>query len=374
MKIKRNILLNPGPATTSDSVKLAQVVPDICPREEEFAIIVNDLRTDLTSIVTELDDRRFYDTVFIGGSGTAVMDAIISTVVTEKVLVINNGAYGNRAVEIAKAYNIEFEEFTSSNSSQINIETLRSSIAQMDEKPSHLVSIHHETTTGLLNDISQIGKICRDFNIEFIVDAISSYAAIEINMKKMNISYLAGTSNKNLQGMAGIAFCVFEKQALLNKENASKRNYYLNLLDQYKNFSSKNQLRFTPPVQTFYALKQAVDETLKEGVAQRYLRYSSMWQRLDDGLRNLGLDILVKEEDSSKLMTTIFEPNITNFSFDHMHDYFYQKGITIYPGKVSDLNTFRIANIGQLDVADIDTFLLELTNYLESKETHECEN
>lgn len=364
MEIKRNILLNPGPATTSDSVKLAQVVPDICPREEEFAEIVEQLRTDITAMVVKKDDIEKYDTVFIGGSGTAIMDGIISSVVTNKILVIDNGAYGNRAKQIADGYNIDSVVFPSSPSMKIDIKALEETIEKMEKKPSHLAAIHHETTTGLLNDIKAIGAICKKYDIEFIVDGISSFAAIPIDMEEMNITYLAGTSNKNLQGMAGIAFCIFKKEALLLKEKLPKRNFYLNIIDQYINFKNKNQLRFTPPVQTFYALKQAVKETQAEGIEQRYERYSTMWETLNKGLMEQGFELLINEEISSKLMTTIFEPNNPKYSFQAMHDYFFEKGITIYPGKVSDLNTFRIANIGELNVEDIELFLKELKSYM----------
>ncbi|MCP4914399.1 MAG: aminotransferase class V-fold PLP-dependent enzyme [Oligoflexia bacterium] len=369
MNVKRNILLNPGPATTSDSVKMSQVVPDICPREEEFANLVDDLRKKLTSIAVSDSNHidEIYDTVFIGGSGTAILDGIISTVTTGKIVIINNGAYGKRAIDIAQSYNLDYEEFKSSESEAINLHELDQYIGSLKNKPKHLYCVHHETTTGLLNDLEELGKIAKAHKLEFIVDGISSYAAIPIDMEKMNISFLAATSNKNIQGMAGIAFCVFNKEALLTKKDYKAPNYYLNILNQYLNFQNKNQLRFTPPVQTFYALEQAVEETFKEGVENRYQRYSDMWTVLNKGLLELGFELLISEENSSKLMTTIFEPKIDKYSFKDMHDYFYQKGITIYPGKVSHLDTFRIANIGELTTKDIILFLEELKNYLDER-------
>ena len=123
-------------------------------------------------------------------------------------------------------------------------------------------------------------------------------------------------------------------------------------------------MRFTPPVQTFYALKQAVKETQTESIEKRYERYCSMWSVLNKGLMEQGFELLITEEASSKLMTTIFEPNNPKYSFQAMHDYFFERGITIYPGKVSDLNTFRIANIGELNVEDIKFFLKELKVYM----------
>ena len=366
MNVKRNILLNPGPATTTDSVKMSQVVPDICPREEEFATLVEEVKNDLTRIVVKPEDYNDYDSVLIGGSGTAVMDAIVSSFVTGKLLVVNNGAYGKRIVDIATSYKLDVEQFECSSSVPVSIEDLETVITSMSKKPDHLAIIHHETTTGILNDIKAVGDLCRKYNVELIVDAISSYAAIPIDMKEMNISFLATTSNKNLQGMAGIGIAVCNLNDLMKRKDYKAPNFYLNLFDQYINFKNKRQMRFTPPVQTFYALKQAVKETLDEGVEDRYARYSGMWKILNDGLKEQGFDLLIKEEDSSKLMTTIFDPKSDRYSFNEMHDYFYEKGITIYPGKVSELNTFRIANIGALENNDIKLFLKELKNYMET--------
>lgn len=366
MNVKRNILLNPGPATTTDSVKMSQVVPDICPREDEFATLVEEVKNNLTRIVVKPEDLNEYDTVLIGGSGTAVMDAIVSSFVTGKLLVVNNGAYGKRIFEIATSYRLDVEELKSSSSVPISVEDLERKIVSMKKKPDHLAVIHHETTTGVLNDINAVGELCKKYDIELIVDAISSYAAIPIDMKEMNISFLASTSNKNLQGMAGIGIAVCNLNDLMKRKDYKAPNFYLNLFDQYINFKNKRQMRFTPPVQTFYALKQAVVETLDEGVESRYARYRGMWKILNDGLKEQGFDLLIREEDSSKLMTTIFEPKSDRYSFNEMHNYFYEKGITIYPGKVSELNTFRIANIGALENKDIELFLNELSNYMKT--------
>jgi aspartate aminotransferase-like enzyme len=254
--VKRNILLTPGPATTTDSVKFAQVVPDICPREKDFGCLMEDVAEELTRLVAE---PEHYATVMFGGSGTAAVESILSSVVgKDTVILINNGAYGKRMCEIANAYELNFHEFTSSPQNSIDFEELETFIKGFHSKISYLAVVHHETTTGLLNDIVSIGEICRRYQIDLIVDAISSFAALPIRMKEMNISYLAASSNKNLQGMPGIAFVIANKQKLESLREQKSQNYYLNLFAQYKYFSETRQMRFTPPVQTFYALQQAI--------------------------------------------------------------------------------------------------------------------
>lgn len=361
--VKRNILLNPGPATTTDTVKFAQVVPDICPREESFGRLMQAVATELTSFVGRPEQ---YTTVLFGGSGTAAVEAILSSVVDQGViLVVHNGAYGQRMYEIAKAHQLDVLEFTSPYDAMVDLHALETFLQHSPRKISHLAIVHHETTVGLLNDIKAIGQLCSRYQIDLIVDAMSSYGAIPIDMKEMNISYLAASSNKNLQGMAGISFVIADKKKLESLEHMTPRNYYLNLYAQYKYFAEKLQMRFTPPVQTFYALKQAIEELKQEGVEERYARYSASWRTLIQGIAQLGLKHLVEEQDHSKLVTAILEPDDAGYDFKEMHDYFYAHGITIYPGKWDKLKTFRIANIGAITYQDIERFLVLLKCYLQ---------
>ncbi len=194
---------------------------------------------------------------------------------------------------------------------------------------------------------------------------MSSFAAIPIQMKKMNISYLAASSNKNLQGMAGISFVIAKKIELQKQKEIQPANYYLNLYVQYQYFIKTGQMRFTPPVQTIYALKQALIELKEEGIDERYKRYSELWEILVAGFSRLGLKHLISKENHSKLITAIIEPDCTAYDFNHMHDYFYKNGITIYPGKLNSLKSFRIANIGDLTSDNMELFLRLLEKYLQ---------
>ena len=369
MEIKRNILLNPGPATTSDTVKLAQVVPDICPREKEFGDVMEFVSKELTNFVGSNDK---YTTVLFGGSGTASVEAILSSVVDDgTIIIINNGAYGQRMCEIAEVYNLNYVEFKSSPIEEINLNELEDIIekhnlenTKSDKAPiSHIAVIHHETTTGILNDIKAIGSICKKYQIDMIVDAMSSYAGIPINMDEMNIKYLASSSNKCIQGMAGISFVIANKESLENTKNIKARNLYLNIYKQYSYFKDNYQMRFTPPVQVLYALKQAIIEAKEETIEKRHERYKECCKILWNGLDKLKLKKLVNEKASSMLLTSIVEPEIKGYSFDDLHDYLYNKGFTIYPGKVASKNTFRIANIGQIYPENINKFIEILEEY-----------
>ena len=359
-KSKRNILLNPGPATTTHSVKMAQVVPDICPREHEFGDLMEYVSVELTKIVA---NPKKYTTVLFGGSGTAVVESTISSVVPydKTIIIVNNGAYGKRMCQIASTYDINYIEFESSPIKPINLKKLTKVIKE-NKNISHLAVIHNETTTGLLNNLYDLGQIAKKYNLELIVDAMSSYAAIPIDMKKQNIHYLLASSNKNIQGMAGIGFVIANTKSLEKLKDIKPRAFYLNLFAQYENFIKSHQMRFTPPVQTLYALKQAIIETKKEGVTNRYKRYSKSWKTLIAGLKKQKLHYLVEDKYHSKIITSIFISE--NINFNMMHDYFYNKGFTIYPGKVANFNTFRIANIGDIDYMDIKRFLQLLDNYL----------
>jgi 2-aminoethylphosphonate-pyruvate transaminase len=196
------------------------------------------------------------------------------------------------------------------------------------------------------------------------VDAISSYGAIPIDMETMNIGYLAASSNKNLQGMPGVAFVIADKSKLANLGSVSPKNYYLNLIAQYQFFAKTSQMRFTPPVQTLYALKQAIDELKLEGVEERYARYTKSWETLIAGITRLGLKHFINEEHHSKIVTALMEPDCAGYDFKEMHDYLYARGFTIYPGKLESLNTFRIANIGDINYLDIEAYLELLEQYL----------
>lgn len=360
-RVRREVLLNPGPATTSDSVKYAQVQADICPREKEFGQVMDWTRTELTKIAA---DPAEYVTVLWGGSGTSADEAMLSSAVPEdgRLLIIDNGAYGARMAKIAAVYRLNHEVFKSPTTRPVDLNALEDKLKA--GRFTHLALVYHETTTGLLTDLPAIGRICRRLGVVTVVDAVSAYAGIPMDLAALNVDFMASTSNKNIQGMAGIAFVICRRERLAATASIPMRNYYLNLWDQHAAFEKTLQTRFTPPVQAFYALRQAIIETKVETVAGRYARYSACWETLLKGIEPLGLRCLIAPEHQSKLITAILEPDSPRYRFEELHDLARRAEFTIYPGKLSDANTFRIANIGDIQPAEMARFVELLSGYM----------
>jgi 2-aminoethylphosphonate-pyruvate transaminase len=362
-QIRREVLLNPGPATTTDSVKYAQACADICPREKEFGDVMRWICRELTALVA---DPLEYETVFFGGSGTAADEAMVSSCVPENghALIVDNGSYGERLAKIAAVYKINHTVFKSSTHEKIDIASLENEFKT--GKYTHLVIVYHETTTGLLNPLDIICPLAKKYNIVTVVDAVSIYPGMPMNLSKLCFDFMASTSNKHIQGMAGVGFVICKKSELEKTKAIPMRNYYLNLYDQYAHFTKTGQTRFTPPVQTLYALRQAILETKQETVEKRWERYAECWRILVDAVKKLNLKMLVKEEDQSHLITAIFDPDTPKYSFDGLHDFARRHGFTIYPGKLGNINTFRIANIGDIKPREMKRFTEVLKSYLDS--------
>ncbi|MDR1363261.1 MAG: 2-aminoethylphosphonate--pyruvate transaminase [Spirochaetaceae bacterium] len=363
LKIRREVLLNPGPATTTDSVKYAQICADICPRETEFGDVMTWICAEL-SLLAGKPER--IETVLFGGSGTAADEVMISSCVPDngKLLIIDNGAYGERFAKIASVYHLNFDVYKSSGFIPLDSGAVKQKL--LDGKYTHFAIVYHETTTGLLNPAPELCRFCREHGITTIVDAVSAFAAIPIDMDRDCFDFTASTSNKNIQGMAGAAFVFCRKEALEKTRDYPMRNYYLNLWDQYAHFKKTRQTRFTPPVQTLYALRQAIIEAKLETIEGRYARYSACWDILSDSVRRLGLKMLVPPEAQSKLITAIIEPDNPRYNFESLHSMARAEGFTIYPGKLSDAATFRIANIGDIRPSEMERFTALLERYMEA--------
>ena len=225
MQIKRNILLNPGPATTTDSVKMAQLTPDICPREKEFGDVMAYIAQSLTRIAGGGED---YTTVLLGGSGTAAVDAIINSVVPpgRTLLVIDNGAYGRRMAQIAQAYGIPLQVLSFPWGAWPDSGMVQDALAaDRNGKIAAVAMVHHETTTGMLNPVAEIGELAHQYDKTFIVDTISSFAGIPFKIDDLHIDFMASTSNKCIQGMAGCAFVICRLSALLATAQVPTRSF-----------------------------------------------------------------------------------------------------------------------------------------------------
>lgn len=361
--IRREVLLNPGPATTTDSVKYAQVQADVCPRENEFGNVMGWVSEQLSLFVGKPGE---VETVLFGGSGMAGDEAMMSSCIPDdgKVLIINNGAYGKRLAQIADIYGIKNDVIVSDGVHRLDVDAIKERIASGEY--THFAIIYHETTTGLLNPVPELCRFCHEHNVVTIVDAVSAFAAVPIDMERDGIDFMASTSNKNIQGMAGVAFVFCRKEELEKIKGYRMRNYYLNLYDQYAYFKKNNQTRFTPPVQTIYALRQAIIETKIETIEGRYARYTACWEVLIDAIRRIGLTMPVAIEDQSHLIVTIEDPKSPKYKFDILHDLAREHSFTIYPGKLTNAPTFRIANIGDIRPEEMKRFTELLAEYVKT--------
>jgi len=355
--VKRNILLNPGPATTYNAVKYAQVVQDICPREQEFVDIMDEIRKELVKVVH--GDPAKYTAVIFTGSGTIIQDVCINSLVpkNKKICIVNNGAYSARMAEIADSYHISCVnlEFPAAGLPDLNVvrETL-----EKDKDIAVVATVHHETGTGVLNPISEIGKIAHDNNCVFVVDTISTYALLPINIEEENIDFLMSSAQKGLGGMTGVSWLVGNIEEIEKSKDYPKRSYYCNLYMQYDFFKRVGEMHFTPPVQTIYALRQAIKEYWEEGEQARWERITKCWEAIHKGIEEIGLESVIDKGIQGHLVVTIKAPENGKFDFFKLHDYCYERGFTIYPGKMFGLKTFRLCNLGQITYRDIDDFFV----------------
>lgn len=362
--IKRNILLNPGPSTTTDTVKYAQVVPDICPREKEFGKLMKGLREDLVKIVH--GDLDKYTSVLFCGSGTINIDVCINSLLPEgkKVLIINNGAYSARAVEICDYYGIPYLDL------QFPVDE-RPDLAAVEEVLKKNPDIrlvhttHNETGTGILNPIREIGALVHKFKAIFTVDTTSTYAMRPINIEEDNIDFCMASAQKGLMAFTGLSFIVGNKMLIEESKNYPKRSYYCNLHLQYDYFERTGEMHFTPPVQTIYALLQAIKEYWAEGESAKWQRHTRVFNAINKGLDELGFKQIIRPEWRAGLVSSAIYPNDKNWSFEKVHDYCYERGFTIYPGKVSAGDTFRLCALGNIDEQDIEDFFIVFREALE---------
>ena len=363
MNIKRNVLLNPGPGTTSDTVKMAQVVPDICPREKEFTDLLKQFRKDILKVVHA--DPEKYTAVLFCGSGTINMDICLNSLMPKgkKVLVINNGAYSTRAVEICMFYGIPYIDLKSSVYDRPNLSDVEM-ILKDDPEISMVYATHHETGTGVLNPIREIGALSHKYGAIFVCDTTSSLAMIPIDMEKDNIDFCMASSQKGLMGMTGLSFIIGNKKELIKSKNYPKRSYYCNLYQQYDYFEKTGQMHFTPPVQTCYAAVQALKEYFAEGEQAKWNRHQRVCNAIREGLAELGLKEVIRPEIQSGLVVSVEYPDSPNWSFEKVHDYCYERGFTIYPGKISTTNSFRLCAFGLIYEQDIKDFMVVLKNAL----------
>jgi len=372
-KIKRNILLNPGPATTTDTVKMAQVVPDICPREKEFAGLMKGLRSDLLKLAHASEDQ--YTSVLFCGSGTINIDVCINSLVPEgkKILIVNNGSYSSRAVEVCQMYHIPHINLKSSIFERPSLGEVEKTLK---ENPDVAVAYccHHETGTGILNPIREIGALAHQYGAIFITDTTSSLGLVPVNVVKDNIDFCMASAQKGLMAMSGLSFIIGKTDIIKASKDYPTRSYYCNLYLQYEHFEKTGEMHFTPPVQTIYATIQALKEYFEEGEDTKFARHHAVYESIRQGLDELGFETVIDRNIESGLVVSVKYPDDPNWDFDLVHDYCYGHGFTIYPGKINTTNTFRLCSLGKIYPEDIKQFFVVLRKGLEKyRIRHKCQ-
>lgn len=365
--IKRNVLLNPGPATTKDTVKYAQVVPDICPREQEFAGLMKGLRSDLLKVVHAPEDQ--YTSVLFCGSGTINIDICINSLVPEgkKVLVVNNGAYNTRAVEVCQMYHIPHIDLKSSVFEQPNLADVEQTLKDNPDV-AVVYCCHHETGTGVLNPIREIGALAHQYGAIFVSDTTSSLGMIPLDVLKDNVDFCMASAQKGLMAMSGLSFIIGKTDIIKASKNYQTRSYYCNLYLQYEYFEKTGEMHFTPPVQTIYATIQALKEYFEEGEEAKFARHRRVFEAIHKGVAELGFKTVIDPKIESGLVVSVKYPDDHNWSFEKVHDYCYEHGFTIYPGKISTTNTFRLCALGTIDVKDIEDFFVVFSEALKDNQ------
>ena len=348
---KDKVLYTPGPLTTSKAVKEA-MLRDVGSRDEEFTQIIADVRNTLLEIGGVAG--KGYEAVLLQGSGTYAVEAVISTATPPdgKWLVIVNGAYGERICKIADSLRIKYVKLKYPENNLPVLGEISQALAD-DPEITHVAVIHHETTTGLVNPIDDIGEIVKKYGKIYFVDAMSSFGALPIDMQKAGIDYLACTANKNIESVPGIAFVLAKRDVLLTTKGWA-RSLTLDILDQLMGFEKNGQFRFTPPTHAILAFKQALLELKEEGgIIIRAARYRENYEMLVAGMRKMGFTEYLPEEMQGIIIVSFNYPEHENFEFEEFYELLNQRGYVIYPGKVSNADCFRIGVCGRLFKSDI---------------------
>lgn len=362
MFMKRNLLLNPGPVTITERVRQALIQPDLCHREPEFATLTLDIKQRLVSVYPQA--ATDYEAIVITGSGTCAVEAMLSSFIPRegKALVVANGVYGERMASMIAAHGKPIEIVAAKWSESMNLSEAKQRLEQ-DQAITHVVAVHHETTTGRLNDFAQLGQICCDHNVGLLLDAVSSFGAEEINFTDWNLEACASTANKCLHGVPGISF-VLARRSLFNSCPSAATSIYLDLYryyrDQVNGFSP-----FTQSVHVCYALQAALQELEDSGGwLQRHEHYSNLSQGILQGLGKLGIKPFLDEQSSSCVLRSFKLPN--QHTYTQIHDALKAAGFIIYAGQGWLANSiFRIANMGDLDMEDVDNLITCFSDLLE---------
>ena len=354
-------LLTPGPLTTTKTVK-QEMLKDRCTWDDDYKNVTQVIRKQLLHLAQV--DESDYTAVLMQGSGSFVVESVLTTAVGEddKLLIITNGAYGERIVEMAQVlrlahvvYSVPYDEHPSS----LEVQAL----LEKDASITHVAVVHCETTTGILNPIEEIGEVVYSFNKTFIVDAMSSFGGVPMDLSNSHIDFCISSANKCIQGVPGFGFVIAKTKALETCKGQA-RSVALDLYSQWEVMKKDGKWRFTSPTHVVAAFAKALEELVEEGgVNARYQRYADNNQLLRSRLSVLGFDAYISEELQSPIITTYLFPH-KEFSFEHFYQEMKKEGYVIYPGKLTDVDTFRIGNIGDIYEEDMQALCEVIENYM----------
>jgi len=349
------LLLTPGPLSTTKTVK-SVMLRDWCTWDDDYNSIVQDIRRHLVRLATS---EKGYTSVLMQGSGTFGVESVISTALPAegKLLVLANGAYGRRIGQIAGRHKIDFRLL---DSGELHPPDTHKLVEMLEADPAitHVAVVHCETTTGMLNPVEAIGKIVKSFRKVYIVDAMSSFGGIPLDMYRIGADFLVSSANKCIQGVPGFSFIVALQEELL-KTKGRARSLSLDLYDQWEVMEKQSgKWRYTSPTHVVRAFAQALKELEEEGgVEKRHARYLQNQRLLVRGMRELGFRCLLPEQVQSPIITSFLSPKEKGYDFRRFYQELKERGFVIYPGKVTAMDTFRIGNIGEVFPKDVDRLL-----------------
>lgn len=350
------LLFTPGPLTTSLGVKQA-MLHDAGSWHYEFNELVRDIRSKLLALAG-LIPADGYEVVLMQGSGTFGVESVIGSVIPPqgRLLVIANGAYGERIAQMAACLKIQHHVLRFPEDTPADPAMIDRALAD-DASLTHVALVHCETTTGLLNPVEEIGRTVLRHQRVFIVDAMSSFGALPIDLKAAGISYLVSSANKCIEGVPGFSF-VFAQRANLLATAGNARSLSLDLLAQWQGFEKNGQFRYTPPTHSILAFAAALRELEEEGgVAARGRRYEANHRRLLDGMKAMGFRPFLSPDALSCIITAFHCPRDPHFEFLKFYRGLSDRGFIIYPGKLTQAETFRIGTIGRIFEGDIARLL-----------------
>lgn len=349
--MKQYKLLTPGPLTTTETVK-KEMMFDHCTWDNDYKEITQEIRAGLLKLAHVDEDT--YTAILMQGSGTFGVESVLTSSVgtKDKLLIAANGAYGERMEDIAKHAGIAYEIYHQDYDKVPDAKVIEK-ILNEDPTITHVSMVHSETTSGILNDITSVAKVVKAKGRTMIVDAMSSFAGVDIPVGELGIDFLISSANKCIQGVPGFSFIIANKQLLIESQGKA-RSLSLDLYDQWKTMEKDGKWRFTSPTHVVLAFSKALEELLAEGgIAARSKRYYNNNRLLIQKMAEMGMASYVDIEYQGPIITTFYYPENKQFAFPDMYRYIKKRGYAIYPGKLTTAETFRIGNIGEIYEEDI---------------------